>query len=288
MYRVYRRTVDGSSIILTEEPLRRDLRPTEALIKIHAVSLNFRDVAMLDGRYPVKVIPQGVPCSDAAATVIEVGSSVTLVKPGDYVTPSFMTNFVTGTEKHRNLSALGGDVDGVLREYAVFDQKILTKVPKHLSFEEAATIACAGVTAWTALDMNKATKVESALMQGTGGVSLFALLICLAAGISPIITSSSDAKLELVKALGTNDRPVLCINYRTTPDWDEEAIKLTNGLGVDVVVNNVGITSMERSFNALCATGGTVSLVGILGGQPDEGKMPDCVMPLMMKNAKAQ
>jgi len=286
--RTYRRTSDGKSIELLEEPLSQDLKPNEALIKIHAVSLNFRDIAMISGRYPVEVIEQGIPCSDAAATVVAVGSEVTKVKIGDYVTPSFQTNFITGREKHASLSGLGGDVDGVLREYAVFNANILTQVPEHLSYEEAATIACAGVTAWTSLDMGRTLEAESALMQGAGGVSMFALILCIAAGIKPIITSSSDAKLNEIKKLGSQENPVIGINYSTHPDWDLEARKLTDGLGVDVVVNNVGATSMEKSINALVTRGGTISLVGFLGGMPDQSEMPDCVIPVMKKTAKLQ
>lgn len=286
--RTYRRTADGKSIEMLSEPLSHDLKPNQALIQIRAVSLNFRDIAMISGRYPVAVIEQGIPCSDAAATVVAVGSSVTKVKKGDYVTPSFQTNFLTGAEKHNDLSALGGDVDGVLREYAVFDADILTKVPEHLSYEEAATIACAGVTAWTALDMGRKFPVESALMQGAGGVSMFALIICVAAGIKPVITSSSDAKLEEITKLGAKENPVIGINYSKHPDWDVEAKKLTDGLGVDVVVNNVGATAMEKSINALVRRNGTISLVGFLGGIPDQSEMPECVMSVMMKGAKTQ
>lgn len=286
--RTYRRTADGKSIELLEEPLSHDLKPNQALIKIHAVSLNFRDIAMISGRYPVEVIKQGVPCSDAAATVVAVGSDVEKVTIGDYVTPSFQTNYLTGTEKHNELSALGGDVDGVLREYAVFDAEILTKVPEHLSHEEAATIACAGVTAWTALDMGRSLKADSALMQGAGGVSMFALVLCVAADIKPIITSSSDNKLKEIEKLGSQENPVIGINYSTHSDWDVEALRLTDGLGVDVVVNNVGATSMEKSINVLVRRNGTISLVGFLGGMPDQSEMPDCVLPIMKKTAKTQ
>lgn len=186
------------------------------------------------------------------------------------------------------MSALGGDVDGVLREYAVFDVEVLTKVPEHLSYEEASTITCAGVTAWTALDMERKLKADSALMQGTGGVSMFALIICLAAGIKPIITSSSDDKLNEVKKLGTQENPVFGVNYSTHPDWDVEAKKLTDGLGVDVVINNVGYSAMEKSINVLIRRQGTISLVGFLGGMPEQKNMPDCVIPIMKKSAKTQ
>ncbi|CAJ2499805.1 Uu.00g026580.m01.CDS01 [Anthostomella pinea] len=282
----YRRTADATSIELVTENVPQTLKPNEVLLKIHAVSLNFRDIGMLTNRYPIPVIPQGIPCSDASATVLGVGSAVTTFKPGDHVTPAFQMDRITGREKNAPFVALGGDVDGVLRQYAVFEEQVLTKIPSYLSHEEAATIACAGVTAWTALGMGQSHQVDVALMQGTGGVSMFAVLICLAAGIRPIVTSSSDEKLEQVKSLGTKERPVLGINYRTHPDWAAEAQRLTDGKGVDVVINNVGVAAMEQSFDALCSNGGTISLVGFLGGMPE--KMPDCVMPAMMKMAKIQ
>lgn len=290
--RTYRRTKDSKSIELVDEPLPNSLQSTEVLIKVHAVSLNYRDVAMLHDTYPGGRIPRGIPCSDAAASVVAVGSAVSNFKPGDRVSPSFFLAFVTGAEHMDTMTALGGDVEGVLSEYAVFDQKVLTKIPQHLSWEEASTICCAGSTAWSALDMpfhkamNTMEKVQTALLQGTGGVSLFALLICLAAGITPIITSSSDEKLAQVQALGSKEGDVLGINYRTHPNWDEEALALTNGLGVDVVINNVGIKAMEQSYNALRKTG-TISLVGFLGGF-DADKVPDLVTPLLMKQAKVQ
>lgn len=186
------------------------------------------------------------------------------------------------------MAALGGDVDGVLREYAVFEADVLTKLPEQLSYEEASNIACAGVTAWTALDMNRQLKADSALMQGAGGVSMFALILCVAAGIKPIITSSSDDKLREIKKLGSQENPVIGINYSTHPDWDVEARKLTDDLGVDVVVNNVAATAMEKSINVLVRRGGTISLVGFLGGIPDQSEMPDCVIPIMKKGAKSQ
>ncbi|KAG9659317.1 NAD(P)-binding protein, partial [Aureobasidium melanogenum] len=275
--RAFRRTSDGHSIELVSEPIPQGLQPTEVLLKIHAVSLNFRDVGMLHGRYPIPVIPHGIPCSDASATIMSVGSSVTEFTEGDSVAPTFRET------RSGEIQALGGDVDGVLREYAIFDQCDITKVPKYLTHEEASTIPCAGVTAWTALDFDKKKQGKSALMQGTGGVSIFATLLCVAAGMAAIITSSSDEKLEKCKELGQG---VQGVNYTTNQDWDEEAKKLTQGKGVNVVINNVGITSMEQCFNAL-ARYGTISLVGFLGGV-DEAKMPDCFTPVLMKAARVQ
>ncbi|KAI4716114.1 alcohol dehydrogenase [Aureobasidium sp. EXF-10727] len=275
--RAFRRTSDGKNIELVTESISQSLQPTQVLLKIHAVSLNFRDVGMLHDRYPIPVIAHGIPCSDASATVISLGSSVTGFAEGDCVAPTFRET-CSG-----QIKALGGDVDGVLREYAIFDQCDITKVPSHLTYEEASTIPCAGVTAWTALDFDKKRQGKSALMQGTGGVSIFATLLCVAAGMAAIITSSSDEKLKQCKQLGQG---VQGINYRTNESWDEEAKRLTQGKGVDVVINNVGITSMEQCFNAL-ARFGTISLVGFLGGV-EGATMPDCFTPVLMKAAKVQ
>lgn len=288
--RSFRRTKDGKDIEMVEDALPKSLQPNEVLIKVHAVSLNYRDVAMMKGLYPVKVIDQGVPCSDAAATVLAIGSAVTSFKEGDYVAPTFNLYWLNRQQKPERSCATGGDVDGLLREYAIFDQEVLTKLPAHLSHEEASTICCAGTTAWSSLDFHNKNRnpADYALMQGTGGVSVFATILCLAAGIIPVVTSSSDEKLARIKAIGTEACPVLGINYRTHPDWAEEALKLTNGKGVDVLVNNVGITSIEQSFKSLCKFGGAISLVGFLGGFGDSKDAPDCVGPVLMKSAKLQ
>lgn len=275
--RAFRRTFDGKSIELVSEDIPQKLLPTQVLLKIHAVSLNFRDVSMIHNRYPFPIIPQGIPCSDASATVLSIGSSVTMVDEGDFVAPTFRET-CSG-----QIKALGGDVDGVLREYAVFDQCDVTKLPSHLSYEEASIIPCAGVTAWTALDFDKKKQGETALMQGTGGVSIFATLLCVAAGITAIITSSSDEKLKKCKALG---QAVQGINYRTNEDWAEEARRLTQGKGVDVVINIVGAPAMEQCFKAL-AKFGTVSLVGHLDGA-NQTQVPDCFTPVMMQKARLQ
>ncbi|PKY05135.1 alcohol dehydrogenase [Aspergillus campestris IBT 28561] len=277
-YKAFRRTADGSSVEMTEEKLPSDLQPNHVVIRIHAVSLNYRDVAMMHGKYPVQVIDRGIPASDCAAEVITVGSEVKDFNPGDRVAPLFDLKSITGTEDE--MEALGGDADGVLRQYAVFDQKVLVHLPKHLSWEEAACINCAGTTAWKALDMPRSS--GSALLQGTGGVSMFALLICLAAGIQPIITSSSDEKLETVRALGKPGQ-VKTINYKTHPNWEEEARRLTNGRGVDVVVDNVGPTAIAQSLSSL-ARRGVISFVGFLGGFNLDNQ-PDVLGPVLLKSA---
>ncbi|KAG4414188.1 hypothetical protein IFR04_012675 [Cadophora malorum] len=278
-YKAFRRTVGTTPTTLEQvtEEIPATLGPNDVLIKIHAVSLNYRDVAMMHGKYLVEVIDRGVPASDCAAEVVKVGSGIQDFKVGDRVAPIFDNNCFDGTEDKAKV--LGGDIDGVLREYAVFDSNVLFHLPKHLSWEEASTITCAGVTAWNALVMprNKGT----ALLQGTGGVSSFALLICLAAGIKPIITSSSDKKLDLAKAAGEPGR-VETINYRTFPRWEEEALKLTNGRGVDVVVDNVGPSQAAQSLTAL-ARRGVLSLVGFLGGF-NVDQTPDMFSPALQKS----
>jgi NADPH:quinone reductase-like Zn-dependent oxidoreductase len=296
-YKAFRRSEDGSRLEMVEEKLPSSLHPNEVLIRIHAVSLNYRDVAMMHGKYPVPVIARGIPASDCAAEVVAVGTEVSDFAPGDRVAPIFDLNNLLGTEE--KTATLGGDVDGVLRQFAVFDQKVLVHLPKHLSWEEvgttwtdqryhsadllfsqAACITCAGTTAWTALEMPRSN--GTALLQGTGGVSMFALLICLAAGIRPIITSSSNKKLDIARSLGQPGE-VDIINYQTHPEWDKRALHLTQGRGVDVVVENVGPTTLAQSLRSL-ARRGTVSQVGFLGGF-NADHFPDTIGPLLAKSA---
>ncbi|KFY44166.1 hypothetical protein V495_03594 [Pseudogymnoascus sp. VKM F-4514 (FW-929)] len=278
-YKAFRRSTGNTPTTLestTEEV--SPLKASEVLIRIHAVSLNYRDVAMMHGKYPTPVIDGGVPASDCAAEVVALGSDVRDFAIGDRVAPIFDLKNLDGTEEER--SVLGGDVDGVLRQFAVFDQNVLFHLPKHLSWEEAACITCAGTTAWNALVMPRSK--GTALLQGTGGVSLFGLMICLGAGIRPIITSSSDAKLDLAKAAGASD-DIATINYMTHPKWEDEVRRLTNGRGVDVVIDTVGPSAIAQSLDSL-ARRGTVSLVGFLGGF-DMDRFPDTVMPVLMKTA---
>ncbi|KAM0164269.1 hypothetical protein ACHAQE_002844 [Botrytis cinerea] len=276
-YKAFRRTVDTTPTTLeqTTEEIPATLSPNDVLIKIHAVSLNYRDVAMMHGNYPIEVISHGVPASDCAAEVMKVGSDVHDFKVGDRVAPIFDNNNFDSTADE--VSILGGDIDGVLREYAVFHQDVLFHLPKHLSWEEASTITCAGVTAWNALDMprNKGT----ALLQGN--TQFYPGSSELTRGIKPIITSSSDQKLDIAKALGEAGE-VETINYRTHPKWEEEALKLTNGRGVDIVVDNVGPAQATQSLTAL-ARRGVLSMVGFLGGLKAE-QNPDLFTPALLKS----
>ncbi|KAL3476512.1 alcohol dehydrogenase [Aspergillus californicus] len=279
-YKAFRRSAGDLPLTVdaVTEKLPASLKPQEVLIRIRAVSLNYRDVAMLNGNYPVPFNAQGIVASDCAAEVVKIGSEVQGFSIGDRVAPIFSLNYLTAQDER--MSALGGDVDGVLREYAVFDDKVLVHLPKYLSWEEAACITCAGTTAWTALAMPRTN--GTALLQGTGGVSMFALLICLAAGLKPIITSSSEEKLAFARSLG-EPGAVETINYRDHPEWEKEALRLTDGRGVDVVIENVGPSTMAQSIASI-ARQGTVSLVGFLGGF-NVDKFPDMITPILTKTA---
>ncbi|KAJ5656269.1 alcohol dehydrogenase [Penicillium longicatenatum] len=245
--RAFRRTSGPipRSLELITEKLPSTLQPDEVLVRVHAVSLNYRDVAMLHGKYPDTSIEKGIPASDCAAEVISTRSEVTKFK--------------------KEKAALGGDL-------MVFF---------------AATITCAGTTAWDALGMpGTRDSGKVALLQGTGGVSMFALQICLAAGIRPIITSSSDKKLEMARSLGSPGT-VDTINYKTHPEWECEVFRLTDGNGADIVIENVGPATIVQSLASL-AQRGTVSLVGFLEGFDLPSQAETVTSSVLMKTAKLQ
>jgi NADPH:quinone reductase-like Zn-dependent oxidoreductase len=210
-----------------------------------------------------------VPLSDGAGEVEAVGPEVTRVKVGDRVAGIFMQSWIGGgIDTADPASSLGGAIHGVLAECRVFDQDGLVHLPDHLSFEEGAALPCAGVTAWNALyhDAQPLQPGETVLVLGTGGVSILALQFAHAAGARVIATSSSDAKLEQAKALGASD----LVNYRTHPDWEKEVVRLTDGRGVDRVIEVGGAGTVPRSI-AATRIGGSVSLIGVLtAGNPFE------------------
>ncbi|KAH7007791.1 alcohol dehydrogenase [Macrophomina phaseolina] len=264
-YQAYRRTTGKPplKIIKVTETTPKDLGVRDVLIRIHAVSLNYRDLATLTGRYPFPLEEGGIVASDCAAEVVAVGPAVNDFKIGDRVAPIFDLENLNGDNDETR--GLGGEVAGVLRQFALFDEKHLVRLPENLSWEEASTIACAGVTAWNALNVPAhANRNKTALLQGTGGVSMFALLICLGAGIRPIITSSSDDKLRAVSKLAP-EGSIGTINYRTHPDTAAEVKRLTEGRGVDIIVNNAGPSSLPLDFESIRRRG-TISLVGGLSG----------------------
>ncbi len=237
--------------------------PFEVLVKMTAASLNYRDYMVVKGGYNPKMPRPMVPLSDGAGVVEEVGSGVTRVKRGDRVAMAFFQSWIDGPPTHeKGKSALGGAIDGVLREYAVFNEQGLVHSPENLTDVEAAALPCAAVTAWHALfERASMTPGETVLIQGTGGVSTFALSFAHAAGFRTILTSSSDDKLARGKQLGADE----VINYKTTPDWENEARKLTDGLGVDHVIDVGGSDTLPRSM-AAARTYGIISVIGVLSG----------------------
>jgi NADPH:quinone reductase-like Zn-dependent oxidoreductase len=239
----------------------------QVLVKVHACSLNYRDLGIVRGTYRMPVRENLIPLSDGAGEVVEVGPGVSRVKAGDKVASCFFQRWPGGELGPRvHASALGGSIDGMLAEYAVLEEEGVVKIPDHLSIEEGATLPCAAVTAWNAMVHHaKLTAGQSVLLQGTGGVSIFGLQFARAMGVTAIITSSSDEKLARAKALGAN-----CgINYKSTPEWDKAAVEFTGGNGVDHVVEVGGASTLTRSFAAIRLSG-KVSMIGGLSGGATE------------------
>ena len=238
--------------------------PREVLIRVRASSLNYRDLLMLKGYRAGAIKPDLIPLSCGAGEVVEIGAEVTRIKVGDHVGAIFRQNWIDGASPAVVFDAdLGSALDGMLSEYRVFSEEGIVLVPRHLSFEQAATLPCAGVTAWSAItDPVPVKPGETVLIEGTGGVSLFALQFARLCGARVIATSSSEEKLARLKTLGADE----VINYATNPDWDKVVLDLTNGIGVDRVVEVGGGDTLEKALNAT-RVGGRLSLVGVLSGQ---------------------
>lgn len=235
----------------------------QVLVRMTAASLNFRDLLVVEGKYNPKLKRPMVPLSDGAGVVEEIGPGVTRFHAGDRVAACFMQKWIDGPiTREKGTSALGGAIDGILREYVVFSENGLVKSPASLSDEEVAALPCAAVTAWHALfEEEPHLPGESVLLQGTGGVSIFALQFAKIAGLKTIVTSSSDKKLEYAQSLGASE----LINYKAKPKWDEEARALTGGQGVDHVVEVGGSDTLPKSLRAV-RTGGSISVIGVLSG----------------------
>ena len=239
----------------------------EVVVKFHAASLNYRDLMFVKGTYNPRAKLPAVPFSDGAGEVVATGEGVTRWKMGDRVCPIFVQSWLEGAPStQKNRSSLGaGDLDGVLREQGAFSEEGLVKIPDHLSFEEAATLPCAAVTAWNALVSSGRLKAgETVLALGTGGVSIFALQIAKMHGARVFITSSSDEKLERARELGADET----INYKKSPDWDKEVMGRTKKTGVDHVIEVGGSGTLSRSLNSV-RVGGQVDLIGVLASGGD-------------------
>lgn len=242
----------------------RDLAPFEVRIRVHAVSLNYRDLMVASGNYLVTVDDPIIPCSDGAGEVLAVGPGVTRVQVGDRVAGSFFPYWQDGaTSPEKIRHALGGDIDGMLAEEVVLHEEALAKIPASFSFLEAATMPCAGVTAWNAIfvSSNAIKPGDTALFLGTGGVSVLGMQLARAAGLRTIITSSSDEKLQRARELGAHHT----INYQSIPEWHEEVLALTQGRGANVVLEVGGKGTVNRSVSA-AAMGGTIAIIGGVSG----------------------
>jgi len=242
----------------------RALAPGEVRVRVHAVSLNYRDLMVASGNYLVNVDDPIIPCSDGAGEVLAIGSGVTSLQVGDRVAASFFPHWQDGrTSAQKIRHALGGDVDGMLAEEVILHEDALVKIPPQLSFVDASTMPCAGVTAWNAIfvSSNAIQPGDTVLLLGTGGVSVLGLQLAKAAGLRTIITSSSDDKLQRARELGAHHT----INYRDNPEWQEEVLRLTHGHGADVVLEVGGQGTVNRSV-AAAAMGGSVAIIGGVSG----------------------
>lgn len=250
------------ALTLVERPEPRP-GPGQVLVRIRAVSLNYRDLLVVKGVW--RPTSPRIPASDGVGEVVAVGEGVTRVRTGDRVAGIFLPGWIDGevTPEKLQTPSLGGvGLDGTLAEYVSFDEGTVVRVPEHLSDEEAATLPLAAVTAWHAVIRRSGVKMgETVLVQGTGGVSLFALQFAHMVGARVIVTSSSDEKLRRAGRLGA----VHGINYKESPDWDERVLEITEKRGVDHVVEVVGAENLTRSLNAVRMSG-SISVIGLLGG----------------------
>jgi NADPH:quinone reductase-like Zn-dependent oxidoreductase len=233
----------------------------EVLVRVHAVSWNYRDLLVVTGKYSPKMRLPRIPCSDGAGEVIAMGEGVTRVQIGDRVAGIFMQNWIDGAPSaEKSRGALGGDIDGLLAELVILREDGLVHFPRHLSYEEAATLPCAAVTAWNALTRAAKTKPgDTVVILGTGGVSIFALQFAKSLGARVLGTSSSDAKLERAKSLGLDAG----LNYRQHPEWDQWVIDQTDGRGADLIVEVGGAGTLAQSLRGV-RIGGAVAQIGVL------------------------
>ena len=233
--------------------------PGQVLIRMKAASLNYRDLVNVTmGLYRLPFIP----LSDGCGVVEETGEGVTRVKAGDRVAPSFFQGWLSGRPEARALgTSLGGPIDGCLTEYMCLSEEGVSRAPDFLTDEQVATLPCAGLTAWRGLMEGGLKAGETVVVQGTGGVSIFALQFAKAAGATVIATSSSDEKLERARALGADH----LINYKTTSEWAKEVRRITGGLGADHIVEVGGAGTFVQSLQA-ARIDGHISVIGVVGG----------------------
>jgi NADPH:quinone reductase-like Zn-dependent oxidoreductase len=264
-YEVQQFGIENLALVERENPKPKS---NEVLVNFRAASLNYRDLMVVTGTYNPRMKLPAVPLSDGAGDVTAVGENVTKWKVGDRVMPIFAQRWIDGDtseEKRRTSLGAGAQWDGVLRESGTFDEEGLVRIPEHLSYEEAATLPCAAVTAWNALVLSGKLKAgDTVLTLGTGGVSIFALQFAKLFGARVISTTGNEAKIARLKELGSGD----VVNYRTSEDWDAAVLELTGKRGVDHVVEVGGSGTLGKSLKAV-RLGGHVGMIGALTGPGD-------------------
>jgi NADPH:quinone reductase-like Zn-dependent oxidoreductase len=267
------------SLVFVEKPMPQP-GAGQVLVKMRAWSLNYRDLMVIKGSYRPNLPLPMTPLSDGVGEVAGVGQGVARIRPGDRVAGIFMPKWLDGElSEEKAKSALGGGETGMAAEYVVLDADAVVPVPEHLTDAEAAALPCAGVTAWHALVVSGQVKPgDTVLTLGTGGVSLFGLQFAKLAGARVIVTSSSDEKLARALDLGASEG----INYRTEPEWGRLVRELTDGVGVDHVIEVGGAGTLGQSLRAV-RMGGRISLIGVLSGA---GQVDPT--PILMKNVCVQ
>lgn len=271
--------IDSLTLVERPDPVPG---PRQVLVRVRATSLNYRDLLTIEAQSArAAPKPDLIPLSDGAGEVVAVGDGVSRVKVGDRVAGCFMQKWIGGAiDEAAQASALGGALDGMLTELAVLEEDGVARLPPGLSFEEGATLPCAGVTAWHALAEIGGIKAgDIVLVQGSGGVSIFALQFARLFGARVIATSSSAAKAERLRQMGAE----AVIDYRATPDWDKDVLKLTGGRGVDITVEVGGAGTLPRSFLAT-RLAGRIVVIGLLTGA---GAQVD-PMPILRRNLRVQ
>ncbi len=250
----------------------------QVLVRVRAASLNYRDLLVSDGRYGKVALPL-IPLSDGAGEIVALGEGVTRWKTGDRVAGTFFQGWPSGPfQREMASTALGGALNGMLAGYVALSEVGVVAIPPHLSFEEAAALPCAALTAWHALvTRGNVSADETVLLLGTGGVSIFALQFAKMHGARVIITSSSDEKLARAKALGADET----INYRSTPDWEKEVFRLTAEVGVDQVVEVGGAGTFVKSLRSV-RPGGQVHLVGGVSGFTADVPLTEIIRKLVI------
>ena len=278
---IYRKNSTSYDLVAQTQPVPspEDLKPHECLVAVRAVSLNYRDRIQwrnLAGRN----VDGKVPASDGAGEILAVGSAVTRFRPGDRVAACFFPTWISGKfDLGYHQADLGGNLDGMLRDFALFDQDALVRIPDGWSFAQAATLPCAALTAWVALvRRGNLQPGQSVCVLGTGGVSIFALQFGKLLGAKVVVTSSSNAKLEKARQLGADH----CINYQEIPDWSKSLWEWSERRGVDHVVEVGGPGTFEQSMKSVAADG-HIALIGVLTGF---GPPTASLFPLLARNVR--